>query len=108
MTACTSPLLTASETPFRISRPSTLTRKSLISKSGIAPVSLPADPEFKANSVLLWHVAIERNPQRIDRERCALHPGRADLDAELIEEVLGRERLKLPQWLPHDQSVPDE
>src|SRR5437763_2639129 len=33
MTACTSPLSTASETPFRISRPSTATCRSLISKS---------------------------------------------------------------------------
>src|SRR2546423_1165855 len=33
MTACTSPLLIPSETPFRISRPSTATCRSLISKS---------------------------------------------------------------------------
>src|SRR6266581_5446774 len=33
ITACTSPLETASETPFRICRPSTLARRSLISKS---------------------------------------------------------------------------
>src|SRR5690242_21859484 len=33
ITACTSPLLIASETPLRICRPSTLARRSLISKS---------------------------------------------------------------------------
>src|SRR5438105_5589689 len=33
ITACTSPLDTSSETPFRICRPSTLARRSLISKS---------------------------------------------------------------------------
>src|SRR5262249_25964516 len=49
MTACTSPRLKPSETPLRISRPSTLTCRSLISKSANVPpvgageASLPRD-----------------------------------------------------------------
>src|SRR5205823_3159936 len=95
MTACTSPLLTASETPLRISRPSTLTRKSLISKSAITSVSLPTAAEFKANSVLLRRIAIERNPQGIDRERGALHASGADLDPELLQQVLRSEERRV-------------
>src|SRR5205823_9088220 len=103
MTACTSPLLTASETPFRISRPSTRTRKSLISKSAMTSVSLPTDPESKANSVLLRRVAVERNPQGIYRERCAFHPGGADLDPELLQQVFGRKCLQLLKGPTDDQ-----
>src|SRR5438270_2485327 len=85
ITACTSPLLTASETPLRISRPSTLTRRSLISKSAIASVSLPTASVFKANSVLLVVFAVERDPQGVHREGGALHSRRADLDAQLFQ-----------------------
>src|SRR5207244_13182815 len=88
MTACTSPLLTESETPLRISRPSTLTRRSLISKSAIVSVSLPVDSVFKSNSVLLLvRIAVERDPKRVDRQRCALHPCRPDRTPELTEQV---------------------
>src|SRR5436305_5495336 len=103
MTACTSPLLTASETPLRISRPSTLTRKSLISKSAIVSVSLPTAAEFKANSVLLRRIAIERNPQGIDRERGALHASGADLDPELLQQVVGRKGLHLVERFDDNQ-----
>src|SRR2546423_4052168 len=89
ITACTSPLLTESDTPLRISRPSTLTRRSLISKSGIASVSLPVVSVFKSNSILLRCVAVERYPQGVHREGGTLHSGRADLDAELVEQILG-------------------
>src|SRR5260370_20821861 len=86
ITACTTPLLTESDTPLRISRPSTLTRRSLISKSAIAFVSLPVDSVFEANSVvLLVRIAVERDPERVDRERRALHPRRAYPHARLIE-----------------------
>src|SRR5690242_3337023 len=59
ITACTSPLLMSSETPFRIWRPSTLARKSRISKS--------------ANSflVLLHHVGAVVG--RFGHPRRALH-----------------------------------
>src|SRR5438132_8701324 len=97
MTACTSPLLTESETPLRISRPSTLTRRSLISKSAIVSISLPVDSVFKSNSVLLLvRIAVERDPERVDGKRRALHPRRADRDSELIEQLPRRETLELP------------
>src|SRR5712692_7993890 len=103
ITACTSPLLTESETPLRISRPSTLTRRSLISKSAIPPVSLPVDSVFKAYSILLLvRIAVERDPEGADGERCALHPGRADRDTQLIEEIPCREGLELLDRLADD------
>src|SRR5690242_14184990 len=40
ITACTSPLLIANETPLRICRPSTLARRSLISKSANSLLAL--------------------------------------------------------------------
>src|SRR5439155_25672964 len=92
MTACTSPLLTESETPLRISRPSTLTRRSLISKSAIVSGSLPVDSVFKSSSVLLLvRIAVERDPERIDGKRRALHPRRAHRAPELIEQLPARE-----------------
>src|SRR6266568_1900707 len=103
LTACTSPLLTESETPLRISRPSTLTRRSLISKSAIVSVSLPVDSVFKSNSVLLLvRVAVERDPKRVDGQRCALHPCRADRNPELIKQVPRGETLELLHRLADD------
>src|SRR5205823_4951030 len=103
MTACTSPLLTESDTPLRISRPSTLTRRSLISKSAIVSISLPVDSVFKSNSVLLIvRIAIERDPERVDGERGALHPRRADRDPELIKQVPRGETLELLYRLADD------
>src|SRR5712691_864290 len=103
ITACTSPLLTESDTPLRISRPSTLTRRSLISKSAIALISLPVASVFKANSVLLLvRIAVERHPERVDRQRGALHPRRADRDTELLEEIPGGEGLELLHRLADD------
>src|SRR2546422_11113301 len=57
ITACTSPLLMASVTPFRISLPSTLARRSRISKS--------------ANSLLLLLYFVRTVRRRLG------HPGRA-------------------------------
>src|SRR2546428_100686 len=104
ITACTSPLLTDSDTPLRISRPSTLTRRSLISKSAIVSVSLPVDSVFKSSSVLLLvRIAVERDPERVDGERRALHPRRADRDTELLEQVPGGKTLELLHRLADDQ-----
>src|SRR5439155_13348510 len=100
MTACTSPLLTESETPLRISRPSTLTRRSLISKSGIVSVSLPVDSVFKSNSVLLLvRMAVERDPERVDGKGCAFHPRRAVRDRVLIEQFPRGVSFGLRLWL---------
>src|SRR5437764_7918850 len=87
--ACAAPLLTESDTPLRISRPSTLTRRSLISKSAIASVSLPVASVFKSNSILLRCGAVEGNAQGVHGEGGTLHSGWADLDAELVQQVLG-------------------
>src|SRR5256714_2779357 len=104
ITACTSPLLTESDTPLRISRPSTLTRRSLISKSAITFVSLPMDSVFKANSViLLVRIAVERDPERVDGERRALHACRADLDTQFLEEILGGKGFQFMDRFPDDQ-----
>src|SRR6267143_825749 len=103
ITAWTSPRLTESDTPLRISRPSTLTRRSLISKSAIPLVSLPVDSVFKANSVLLLvRIAVERDPEGVDGERRAFHPGRADRDPELLEQVFRGEGLELLHRLAYD------
>src|SRR5207237_3638186 len=108
MTACTSPLLTESETPLRISRPSTLTRRSLISKSAIVSISLPVDSVFKSNSVLLLvRIAVERDPKRVDGKRRALHPRRADRDPELVEQLPRGETLELPYRLADDHVGDD-
>src|SRR4029077_17813623 len=59
-------------------------------------VSLPVDSVFKAYSVLLLaRIAVERDPQRIDGERCALHPGRTDRDTQLVEEISRGKGLEL-------------
>src|SRR3984893_3775922 len=103
ITACTSPLLTESDTPLRISRPSTLTRRSLIWKSAIPLVSLPVDSVFKAYLVLLLvRIAVERDPERVDGERRALHPGRTDRDTQLIEEIPRGKGLELLHRLADD------
>src|SRR5579864_8199875 len=62
ITACTSPLLIASETPFRICRPSTLARRSLISKSA------------NYSSLVLLHY-VRAVVGRLGHPRRSCHPG---------------------------------
>src|SRR5207253_858295 len=84
------------EMPLRISRPSTVTRKSLISKSAIDPpnstralsMRIRLNPSFVLN---LGGTAVQGDPQGVYRQRRALHPSRADLDPQLFQQVAGRE-----------------
>src|SRR5207302_9984387 len=107
MTAWTSPLLTSSEMPLRISRPSTVTRKSLISKSAIDPpdstralsMRLRLNPSFVLN---LCGTAVQGDPQRVHRQRRALHPTRTDLDPQLFQQVAGREVFQLADRPAYD------
>src|SRR6202022_3244137 len=76
---------------------------SLIPETAIPLVSLPADSVFKAYSVLLLvRIPVERDPERVDGERRALHPRRADRDTKLIEEIPGGKRLELLHRLADD------
>src|SRR5467141_2968233 len=103
MTACTSPLRIPSEMPFRISRPSTLARRFLISKSGMPVLTVPAGVVFKSSSVILVsRPTVQSDTQGIDRERGAFHPGRADGHAELIQDGLAGKVLELVDRLAHD------
>src|SRR5262249_61931766 len=111
MTACTSPRLRPSETPLRISRPSTVTCRSLISKSANVPPVRVRVRVRAGEASLLWDLvgaggvafgepgrSRDRRPQQSFVNLLLVPAGLAASRRHVLDGAVALKQLKHPLW----------